>query len=888
MVDYNEDSLKDHGLFSLSGLDFIEDASPPKSRPTKVAPEPAKPQREADDILETFFEIASDERPEKELPTASTWDSFNTDIRDYLLLVTPQSEREETRNEKLVSFFFLDKGSKFTDRYIEQKSNNVYDPNSAGCILSMDYLLTCLKSLVCGHQSSLFTLHEKRRVFTISSANVKFKVSGLTTTSIASIMDFCLVAGSLLERLKYTSRVIYKNAISAGPILVAFANCINIITEVVANYVNESTTSGFIDFYNMIYTPVNVVTMLAELLGCDDLTKALALNRLPQSWKLLNSLYARCVMLESANEKLYQLVKLVLKSVADQWFDKLENFIGLGEQFSQFWRDLDEKKTSDFFTKVTSDLGIHLFSVDQEKVPDFFDMHLAEKSVDIMNCLLLLAQYSNENVMLNLQELKKVKIKWRTGTDLQKDILRYQADAVNVFESVLENALITPYENNMELVTEMPLSIKQKCMDTISAMDDMIPFFAKLSLDEYKDPDSLKSICYSLFTSIPGTSSLQTPIEAATNVAVSDLISIQSWLMNSLALKVVFNHGERRLLDHMVLIRNIMLLGSGALVFDLENMIFGSLNNTRVPLISSLNLGVYGQDPGRRLQWPPSTAETNRALPHCVESAILGLSGTQAPNEVLARDYINFGMRTPRNFSGDCQNLDATGLFFLVYNPPDPLSVVITKDVTKQYNRVFARLLQIMHVKHAAKQLFMKSMQRRKRGNELLQADDTICPDSIAVSQSIQFLNTTGNHFSSVVIDYIWKPWAQYLETKVFQETSILNESMEHPVVGLSELISRHQKVAADMSTCFFNTKETISISRSIDRVLGYILRLAKLILNSPQGDIQDIRKVEIDIHDAIVAFIGHLSERTESNEIESVLSRLLLTQLTSSGFYAT
>lgn len=864
----------EHALFTLNGFDFIEQPAKSKRDSPKLKLSPPESPKFEDTTLQILFDIAQASDKNEKPPLSSTWDSFNTDIRDFLLEVTPQTEQEEARNEKLVSFLFLDKGDRFADKYIEHTENNVYDLNGAGVCLSIDYLLSCLSLLVCGHQSSLFVLNGKKLIFTTSSVDVKFRASGLTSASLADITDFCLSAGSRLERLKYTSKVIYKNADTAGPILVAFANCINVIVEAVANFVNEHKTSRLIDFYNMIQLPVSVITMMAELLGCDDLSKSLALNRLPSSWKLLNALYRRCDLLESANEKLYQLVKLVLKSASDQWFDKLEDFIGLGEQFSQFWRDLDEKKITDFFIKVTSDLGINLFAVDEKKVPDFFTLGLAERSVDIMNCLLLLAQYSNETVMLHLQELKKVKLRWNSGKELQKQILAYHKDVIAVRSSILRNAPLKADKFRKEVVTSVAPTIVQECLATLDAMDDVIPFMAKLSVSEKEDPSSLKSLCYDLFNSTSEAPALHTPIQAATNVAVGDLIFIQSWLMNSLTFKIVFDQGERKLRDHMVLVREIMLLGSGLFVFDLEDMLFGSLNSTKLPLMSSLNIGAYGNDPGRRIDWPPSSAETNRALPHCVEKAIASLDSRRVCDEVRALECINFGLRQlPSSFSGDPLSLDATSVFYLAYNPPHPISIVISREARVLYNKVFGSLLKVMHVKYAMKKLSMQS----RRGQEM-QASH------FAITQSVHFLNTLGHHFSSVVIDHIWKSWEDYLDNKVFSD----KEDTE-TAVGLSELISRHNQVTADLSACFFETQETAHLAEAINTVLTSILKLVKLVLNSPPGNPDKIRKTEADIHEGISLFLKYLCESIEAggNSISSELGQLLAPQLTYNGFYA-
>lgn len=843
-----------HGLQLIGDPEFCQDA--PKPAPLTVQLENSPQQEES-----TYLLFDSDDQSDDIETRVTTWDSFDPRIRHYLQQITPQTKQEEQRNEKLLSLFFLDKGKDFADKYIEDAENTVYNSNGSGVVLQVEYLLYCLKLLVCGHQSSLFVLDEKKHIFTLSATEYKFRVSGITWTSLSGIIDYCLQVGSRLERLQYTVRVIYRHADTAGPILLAFANCINILVDVISNFVNESQTSRILEFFNAIQLPGSVVSMMANLLGCDDVSKALALNRLPSSCKLLNALYRRCTLLESADERLYQLVKLVLTSAADQWFDKLEDFVGLGQQFNHFWTDLDESRTSHFFVKVTSDLGINLFAVEEEKVPVYFSQALATKSVGIMNCLLLLAQYSDESVMLHLQELEKVKLRWRSGAHAREEVLKYHADVIQLYRAIVNDEPVCSDKRNFERTTQdRTSSLAQSCLDTLDAMDDVIPYFGKLSLSEPKDETSLlKGLCLDLFNSSSQLTlhQLCVPIQAATSVALEDLISIQSWLMNRLTFKIVFDKGARHLRAHMVLIRNIMLLGSGILVFDLENILFGSYNSVKAPLVSSLNMGAYGNDVGRRSIWPPSTAEINRALPQCVVNAVKCLAPEKVPDDVKALECINFGFSESRSgISTNPQDLESTSVFYMVYEPPQPLNIIVNKDARTVYNKVFRRLLQVMHVKHAIKTMYVQ-------GNYG------------SLSQSTQFLNALGHHWSTIAIDHIWRPWEEYLEDVVFNDATATT-------VELRELIERHSRVTADLDSCFFETAETSLVSNAVDVVLSSILDLAKLRLNVPVGSAEEISATEEFIHTSIVDFIVQLRDIAEAQRgtVGGEMANLLIAQL--------
>lgn len=858
----------------------------------------SEPNESIDALIEAGEENETDNHT-KNFHGAPNWDAFNPSIKDYLLGVLPQTEDEQIENEKLVSFFFIDKGEEFTDKYIQDKFSDMYDASSAGVVLSTEYLLSCLGLMICGYQSQLFVLHEKRRLFRVSSERIKFRVLGLTTEAVNGIIDYCIVTGSRMERLRYTSKVIYRKAATAGSILIAFAHCIDSIIEVVLNYVVEAArTDKLLEFRNKIKTPVQVINILAELLGCDDLSKVIELNRLPHSWDLLNGLYSRCILLESADEKLYNLVRLILKNTADQWFEKLENFIGFGKQVNLFWSNLEENATRDFFVNITDELGINLFEVDEKKVPSFFSLDLAKRSVNIMNCLLLLANYSSENVMHHLEAVEKVKLRWG-GADLQSEILRYHDDIRDILKRLLSfptAEVLVPEQTTERFITGVDIDDdpfqQQKLFDTITVMNDVVPFFGRLSLNNPGSPsqetintkNTLKQICVDLF--LAGQTdkvSIRTPLAALTNVSVSELVNIQSWALNSLTLEIVFNQGSRRLLDHMVLVREIMLLESGQFVFDLEDVLFGPTVGSAFK--RSLRVGGDRGDRG----WPPSSMEVTQGFSQCIDNAI---SATNVDPQVSALDYMSIGFSParPTTINGNTEDstdhygLYATDLFYIIYNPPDPLSVIITKPIRKQYNRLFARKLQLMHVRHALKKMALRKPLADVDG-ELVRPFCTL---------GMFFVNTLAEHYSFSITTKIWQPWERYLREKVFGSTvgrgptdlaakGRREESINSEVVNLNELIQKHHKTARLLAMSVFQTSTTVRIADIIDGVLKYILKVAREFGPHQQdsavflGDLGMLRQRIDRVIDILEEYIEAADEPTVRELIEQLQAKLTL-----------
>jgi hypothetical protein len=889
--------------FDLTAPSFTtEDEEEEEYLPSETSTTTSGSMSEQNESINALIQASEEDEENTYIKTfdgASNWDAFNPLIKDYLLGVLPQTEDEQIENEKLVSFFFIDKGENFTDKYIQDKFSDMYDASSVGVVLSTNYLLSCLGLMICGYQSQLFVLHEKRRLFRVSSDRIKFRVLGLTIEAMNRIIDYCIVTGSRMERLRYTSKVIYRKAATAGPILIAFAHCIDSIIEVVLNYVVEAArTDKLLEFRNKIKTPVQVINILAELLGCDDLSKAIELNRLPESWDLLNGLFSRCILLESADEKLYNLVRLILKNTADQWFEKLENFIGFGKQVNLFWSNLEENVTKDFFVNITDELGINLFEVEERKVPNFFSLDLAKRSVNIMNCLLLLANYSSENVMHHLEAIDKVKLRWG-GADLQSEILRYHDDIRNILQRLLSlptAEVVVPEQVIERFITGVDVEDdpfqQQRLFDTLTVMNDVTPFFERLSLNNLvlssqetiNTKNTLKQICVDLFSAGQTDKVLiRTPLAALTNVSVSELVNIQSWALNILTLEIVFNQGSRRLLDHMVLVKEIMLLGSGQFVFDLEEVLFGPTVGSAFK--RSLRIGGDRGDRG----WPPSSMEVSQGFSQCIDNAI---SAANVDPQVSALDYMSIGFAPARvtatngntDDSIDHYGLYATDLFYIIYNPPDPLSVIITKQIRKQYNRLFARKLQLMHVRHA-----LKTMALRK---PLADVDGELVRPFCALG--IFFVNTLAEHYSFSVTTKIWQPWERYLREKVFRSTMSVGpidlvaregreEGTNDEVVNLNELIQKHHKTAGLLAMSIFQTLTTVRIADTIDGVLTYILRVARACGHQQQGstvflgDLGMLRQRIDRVVDILEEYIETADEPTVRELTEQLQAKLTI-----------
>lgn len=842
----------------------------------------------------------------KEEPSLYLWEDFNENS-----LCTLQPKRHVISHQ-----FIIEQTQAEFDHFTSQ----ILSIDEDVPIIRPSYFIRCLKMLVCGKQTQLFLYNSKRQVFSKCDPGL-YKIAGISCDVIADISEAAIDAGSKMVRLKDTCQVIYSRASDpkVGPILVAFANKITKLLFSLERYILSpgkeleglsQKSEHILACYKYLSAPMRIIDLMAVLLGCDDLTKALVLNKLPPSWVLLNTLYDRCSRFEFLSKdeitstesseygnlfNLSNLFRYMMYGTVSQWLSKLELFTGLGSKSNllniarfhstdssslRYYPDEDIflyidmsrhreavealKKNDD--STLDEIRSISLFKVDEERVPVFMSQGLAQICADISNCLILLNRYSTfkmvssdegeSKLMLELQKTPKIHLKWArchnqlltidelTSTYIQQSKQFFHTvvlsdsskskEEINDIEKQFQSLSLknsSKHNNNMDFIQETQHSEEQLKQKQKATIETLMEKFNHSPLDNLKnDLEEDEEI-----SSTQDDDAFVLSVRIVNHRSIDPIIKYQSHFVHQLVLSTILSYsfssgGIRKnnnlYLQHMSLIRNILLLESGTLIFLLENMIFGSItsglgskdNEGPGVLIGSLNLcSSVSKSVGSISSWPPSLSQIHMALSPCVDSTIEELvqSNVISAKDIQTKNYMNFGIneleysshykqKDTRNENSQAYDITSTLIFKMIYNPPEPFNIFINERSVKIYNKIFGRLLQLLHVRYMVKQSLMVFKFESYR-----HSDQSI---TLILFKCSVFINILLSHFTQNIINDYWIRWIDFLQTQVFTESGERFDVEQ--TITLTELINAHTSLVSSIADAMFLQPRELDVTK--------------------------------------------------------------------------
>lgn len=829
--------LFDAGLFSEFGIDAP--ATPGDFVRTLPSEPPVVPQRDATDSGRI-----TPSPPVEKVPASQelSWSAFTNS--SVLPSPTYLLDQPQARFATLSSLLLL----------AADVSNPVLLSSKP---LPPQYLVKCIKAVVCGHQSQLFQYVPTRQVFQETSSDCFYSIPGVSTFAITDVLQRAMEAGARFLRLQYTCHVIFsyatkpKSEVSlqtfAGAVLVALASNISNILYALESHVLESAgsatleTDSILACHNLIRGPMAIINMTALLLGCADLSRALVLTRLPSSWRLLNSLYAKCLHLQGTesgddaanatarDNLLPALFSYMLFNTVDQWLSELEMYVGLGSSTlmigtpqtnsaipSDIFLDLDtssgdsfdsyyyyDKSVSAINPSGTKSLHIALYAVAREKVPRFLSLDLAQLCADTANCIVLLARHatdssSGQTVLLKLQQLEKMRLRWASSV---KEMEAYGRELGEY--KIRANNLLDPEEIQMdedEDVGSMSIEIsddqalENKVQSLIDSMERVpsqqdtssASFYKKVFAKNHQDPSAQHSF--------------DIPLHVITDLSLERVLQFQSAFLHKVLVQTIYSAADEcNLRDHMRLVRGVLLLGSGTLVFDVEARVFGNWSDSPA---ADVSLGLCS-DAGR--PWPPPPALVHHALSPAVDAAVGRLLPAIASQSIRDNALINIGVRaattpTPTPAAQAQYALAATSFLKMVYTPPPLLQVFVPVAALQVYDAAFGALLRLVHVQQAFKQhITVARLDRAAAGDQERAVARLYVGARIA--------DVLVAHFIGPAIDAFWGPWMAHLEGAGFSGSSVVaaepHQNGDTPA-ALSEISRRHTATAAAIQRALF------------------------------------------------------------------------------------
>ncbi|VVT44090.1 uncharacterized protein SAPINGB_P000297 [Magnusiomyces paraingens] len=644
------------------------------------------------------------------------------------------------------------------------------DPSSlCAKALPPEYVLRCVAGAVCGRQSELFRYDTTRQVFS-ETLTQQYTVPGVSAAAVAHLVKEALDAGARFLRLRYSCHVIFQCAGNknndtsprAGPVLVALASSIaGVLSALEAHILSGTPTDALLAADGLVRGPVAVINMTAQLLGCADLSRALILARLPAPWKLLNALYAKCVHLEGTAVSdtvggllLPSLFTRMLVRTVEQWLTSLEPYIGLDpnhslllgvndpDTFLELEED-QEMQTSAYYDKTISAfnpvgtpeaLRIRLYGVNETKVPRFVSQELAQMCADCANCLVLLERHAADDpqtqaALLRLHTVVPIRLHWMRSVSE----VAVQSRAIEDYVSRVTAAIREGVEQQDTSMHEYVAETQENSVtDLLKAMD--APPAPARPADEtfyatvFGSSSQPVSAAAGTAVAAAAAAELEMQLHVVTMRSVGPVLRAQAALLHEFTWQAVFS-GETDLSAHMKVVREVVLLGSGLLLNDLREQVFGT------------DPGALGLCSKTLEYWPPGPARIHSALSEIVSSAV---------KRILPSDqFINIGLRgdlvTGKVARASAQyDLKATQFLRMVYTPPPVLQGVIPTRALAIYDTAFGWLLQLVHAQQVAQRAVLET-------------------PSVQVFEAGVLANVLVVHFAQNAVEAVWAPWMRWL-----------------------------------------------------------------------------------------------------------------------------
>lgn len=257
-----------------------------------------------------------------------------------------------------------------------------------GATIPTSLFLSCLINMLVGRESIMFNWRWSSRKFVAKHFSQPIKVPGLSSLALQGLVDQCLEIGSLFTRLSNTAKDIAKMATLEDSIMIAFRSALIDILEAIQHYIEalDSNNDSLFPLLVNLRPLSTIVHLLANILGCGDLSRALSLQSLPNPVNLLSELYTRLTIYQTSDINLFILTAELFKRCLSPWMFKLHGVIGLNG--STYWKTPSKMVDTEMFVAQEPNSGFLI--VDKFRLPTFLSPDNAQICVEILTALHIL------------------------------------------------------------------------------------------------------------------------------------------------------------------------------------------------------------------------------------------------------------------------------------------------------------------------------------------------------------------------------------------------------------------------------------------------------------------------------------------------------------------
>lgn len=501
-----------------------------------------------------------------------------------------------------------------------------------GSSIPTKLFMSCLVNLMVGRESIMFSFRHKSMRFAYKHVSFnQIKVPGVSSTALESLVQECLVSGSLFQRLKMTSNAISSKVTRNDSIVIAFDSALSDILDAIQHYIEtlcDDSQSSLLFFTLHTRSVHTIVHLLANLLGCGDLGRALQLSKLPDPIALLSELYRRVSVYKTSDTNLHILTAELFARSVSPWLAKLHGIIGVpyenSSDFLCYWKLPSEMVDSEMF--VVQALGGFL-SFDKAMLPVFMTSGDAQTCVEILTGL---------HILYNLGDISAV------GSITK-------SSDMNSSESI--EKLIPALDMDLTLTTPVSkLLVHSVLFD--KTMEFLVSRVEDKSSGEIHSSDN--------------GSDTDTTLRG-----VKFTIEKQQELVNV----TLMTHVNKYLSVHLECVRRFFLLGLGAT--DLCHLLFHD---------NKMHIKSFASDESSfSSNWPPLNSDL------CVLDDITNLYldsfGSNRP-----QFWFSVSHEIPEV---PPESIHATAFVNVSYVPPVELKYLFLENVISGYKNIFARLLKL-------------------------------------------------------------------------------------------------------------------------------------------------------------------------------------------------
>ena len=694
-----------------------------------------------------------------------------------------------------------------------------------GRVVQSGPLLSCLFQLGLGWESILYSYSQDLQSF--QPRLTDGRMTGYSLETFQSLSDSFIDYGNKTKALR---SFIHRTQASGGsfPALMALAGSFSSLLNTLHVEIGEALKSvdTLLKLQSLFERPGQILTLLSDL--------GHKLSRTETDEELLSKLYD--IVLDSEHSAIWirSILFNVLTFASKPWLESVGGWLGLkapsvpgtGGHWPRFVSVTEGARRAEH----GKDIEETEYDLETQAMPTFFADEDARNLFGTGRSLRLLEAHQPEHPLLQaasfgLEEIPKLEwcSSWVDVENIQKKAQEYKFNllkAISDFDlngrskSFGHKDVDDPGQNQFEVAGLSEDTAKAYISTSIAALEKPLP-----QLDTRSDSGCLFAPTQdnSIILDTLDEEVFSPPISLLPVFSFNPLISVQAQLINRACLRLLFK--KHNLRSHFSLLHRYSLFGDGVFASRLSHALFDPELPTAERRQGRSRAGISGLKLGSRDTWPPASSELRLALMGILTESYRDTGQLEGPS--LFNNELPGGLSFAiRDMSEeelkrcmDPNSIEALDFLRLQYNPPPPLSALITQESLLKYDAVFKLLLRTVRILFVVNQLFQDTKNCVARSDYLSQR-----------------FRIESHHFTLAISGYFFDGvqanWS-ILESKLKDTERALDQNGPESLANLREF---HEQVLDRMMFTLILRKRQAQVMKLLEEIFSLILQFARHI----------------------------------------------------------